>query len=319
MSRLTLIKATPRLYLVKYSADQPRAPDGRFGSVGGSGGSSSSSASASVPIGGGRSGMSSEQYQGALDRMDVTHEAVASYLATEGDTQSQYDFVEGVKGDYSDERTALHEQILSDAMDKVSGVPRDSQAMILGGIPGAGKSSADLSTLGIDKEQYATVNPDDFKQALIDAGAVPQVGDLKLGEAAPVLHEESSDLAGQFANRLMEQGTNVNYDITMASESSVQSRIDGLAKAGYSKPDMIFVDTTPKNAMDSAVGRYGRSMDSPQGGRTVSEDFIKTARSDGTFPNKSVFESVKSQSGQWAMFDNNGPSAVMVAKGTGSG
>ncbi|MES1975737.1 MAG: zeta toxin family protein [Pseudomonadota bacterium] len=285
--------------ILKYSEDQPRDERGRFGSGGGGGNAV------------------------ALTRMAEASRIANEHVTAHGDSQAQHDHVEGVKGSYTPERAALHEQILNEAMAKVADVPRDRQAIMLGGIPGAGKSSSfgtdAVKALGIDPHNFATVNPDDFKAALVEAGAVTPVQGLKPAEAAPVVHEESADLAAQFASRLMEQGTNVNYDITMGSRNSVQSRLDALRAAGYAPPDMIFVDTEPKIALDRAAARFGHQMVTPSGGRTVSEDFIAKVQAGIPLPNRGVFESVKAQSGRWALFDNSGSKIALVSQGVGTG
>ncbi|MEV0997371.1 zeta toxin family protein [Nonomuraea sp. NPDC050202] len=69
-----------------------------------------------------------------------------------------------------------------------------------------------------------------------------EVSGLSPMEASGLVHEESSHVAKQIAGRALEEGKDVLWDITMASPSSVESRVDALRAAGYRQVDAVFVD-----------------------------------------------------------------------------
>ncbi|MGH3276673.1 MAG: zeta toxin family protein [Streptosporangiaceae bacterium] len=135
---------------------------------------------------------------------------------------------------WSAERDALHESIVEDALSQANSVPSERQAIIAGGLGGAGKSTVLSGHAGIDLSRYLTINPDDVKVVMARQGLIPVVENLSPMEASDLAHEESSYLAKRIAHRVIADGKNVIWDITMSTRASTEGRIDELQAAGYS-------------------------------------------------------------------------------------
>jgi hypothetical protein len=73
---------------------------------------------------------------------------------------------------------------------------------------------------GIDRSQYLTVNPDGLKEIMAARGGIPPVENLSPMEASDLVHEESSAVAKRLAAKARATGTNLIWDITMATEDS---------------------------------------------------------------------------------------------------
>lgn len=214
-----------------------------------------------------------------------------------------------IDGEWTQERLDMHADILREFLDKARDVPKDRQAIILGGLPGAGKSSFlrgdDALKYGIDEKQYFTVNPDAIKDALLarnGAGYAEQYG-LKQGERSGLLHEESSMLASTLMDQLKQDGTNVIYDYTLSSERSGEGKIDAFHDSNYDVK-LVFVDTTLETSLVRAEHRY--EGDGSYNGRYV--DFLNLASTeitDGHSPNYWAFQALKDMVEEWVLVDNN--------------
>jgi hypothetical protein len=214
---------------------------------------------------------------------DLLNDATFSPLATQKVHNSR-----GPKGDeWTTERQAIHDQILNEIVEAITaaGMPRDRQAIFMGGLPGAGKTF--LLTKGAAKElgvvpwdledgftppegaTHVAVNADWFKLRLIELGLNPGIDGLTPMEEASYMHEESSHLGKRLERRLAEEGFNIAFDGTMGSEGSVRKKLRLLEDSGYDKPDLLFADVTPEESAASAEARYIDGIASDVGGRLV--------------------------------------------------
>lgn len=153
------------------------------------------------------------------------------------------------------ERKALHNEIITQLMKKNAQVPRERQALMSGGLGGAGKGHVLKGYTEYDVNRYATVNPDDIKEIMADMGMIPEVEGLSPMEASPLVHEEASYLSKRYADGLVERGTNIIYDITMSSESSTIKKLDLMHDNGY-EVDAVFVDIDPDESVQRAQKRH---------------------------------------------------------------
>lgn len=147
---------------------------------------------------------------------------------------------------------------------------QDRQAIIMAGLPGAGKTYLLENELSseFDLEDYVVVNADDVKVELVKPEFdPPKVGDLEGMELASMVHEESSFMSKKWERKITSSGTNVALDITAANEAKTTQRIQSLIDQGYTV-HIVHADVSPVEAMVSAVERYGRS------GRPVPLEFI---------------------------------------------
>lgn len=213
---------------------------------------------------------------------------------------------------YTPERTEQHKKILSDILAEHQNVPKDKQAIMSGGLGGAGKGTVLGGHPNIDKNSYLTIDPDEMKEELIRRGMGPDVPGLLPMEQATFIHEESSDLANMLQQIALSQGMNIILDTTMAAkkgtddQSSADGKIQKFIDAGY-EVDGIFVDVPVEVSVQSALGRHWGGVSrfnegnerGELGGRYVPPAYIESARAPKGSPynskNRAVFERLKKE------------------------
>jgi predicted kinase len=212
---------------------------------------------------------------------------------------------------WAPERRAGHNAIIADLYATASEVPCERQAILAGGLPGAGKTTVLEHYAGIDRSRYLTINPDEIKSEMAKRGMVPEVASLTPMEASDLVHEESSHIAKQLALRAMPEGKNIIWDITMSSRESTERRIGDLRAAGYSRVEGIFVDIPVEVGVHRSDARHREGHDGylaghGQGGRFVPAEVI-TAQADPDWGsrNRSTFEQIKPHLDAWLLCDNS--------------
>lgn len=215
------------------------------------------------------------------------------------------------RGVWPDERDRVHKNLIEELYSKAVDVPDSHQAVMAGGLAGAGKSTTLQEHADVDCSQNLTVNPDDIKELMAEKGLIPQVEGLSPMEASDLVHEESSYLAKQLAARAMREGKNVLWAITMASRNSTQGRIDDLRRAGYSIRG-IFVDIPVDTSVQRADARHRHGHEEYRrghgnGGRYVPSDVVReNVDARWGSKNRRTFEEVKHQfDSGWSVFDNS--------------
>jgi Zeta toxin len=228
-------------------------------------------------------------------------------------------------GIWSPERAARQDAIVAGLYAAAAGVPCDWQAVIAGGLGGAGKTTALDQHAGIDATKYLTIDPDAFKAELARRGMVPEVPGLSPMEATALAHRESSYLARRLALRAMADGKNLIWDITMSCAQSAAGRVSELRGAGYQAIDAIFVDIPIETSVSRAESRHRRGHDSfvaghGLGGRFLPAEVIRfQADPDYGSVNRRAFEVVKHQADRWSRYDNSvdGAGPALVDHGRG--
>jgi predicted ABC-type ATPase len=207
------------------------------------------------------------------------------------------------------ERREVHAAILTDLYSKSADVPCERQAIIAGGLAGAGKTTVLAEHADIDRSQFLTINPDDIKEELAERGLVPQIDGLSPMEACDLVHEESSHIAKQLAIRARNDGKNLIWDITMSSTTRTGERIDALRDDGYTV-DGIFVDIPIDTSVRRAESRHREGHDAycagvGLGGRYVPPEIIR-AQTDPEWgsQNRRTFEQLKPRFDHWKCYDN---------------
>ena len=147
--------------------------------------------------------------------------------------------------EWNAERNRLQGSLIADLYERAQEVPCDRQAIIAGGLGGAGKTTVLREQASIDLSKYLTINPDDIKEEMARRGMIPEVDNLSPMEASDLAHEESSYIAKRLALRAMTDGKNIIWDITMSSQESTEERVSNLRGAAYSQIDGMFVDIPP--------------------------------------------------------------------------
>ena len=212
---------------------------------------------------------------------------------------------------WSKERRALHDLIISDLYSAASDAPCEREAVLAGGLPGAGKTTVLHGCADIDVERYLMINPDVIKQELARRGLVPEVAGLSPMEAADLVHEESSHIAKRLAHRAESDGRNVIWDVTMSSPASAEKRIDSLRASGYARIDGIFVDIPVEVSLRRADARHREGHDKYGvgqwlGGRFVpAETILDHADREWGSQNRRNFEALKARFDGWAQYDNS--------------
>jgi predicted kinase len=228
------------------------------------------------------------------------------------------------EGIWSRDRQDAHDAIVNDLYEAAASVPCERQAIMAGGLGGAGKSTVLDNYANVDQSKYLKINPDNIKEAMAGRGLIPELEGLSPMEASDLVHEESSAVAYQLADRALKDGKNVIWDITMSSSSSVLRRLDDLADEGYSTRG-VFVDIPIDVAVERAdirhrIGHEEFRVGVGFGGRYVPPEVIKAqADEDWGSVNRRTFEQVKSRFTEWAVYDNSvtGREPQLVEAGRG--
>lgn len=222
---------------------------------------------------------------------------------------------------WSAERDAVHDSIIEDICSRAESIPCERQAIIAGGLGGAGKSTVLGQHAGIDLTRYLTINPDDVKEEMARRGLIPDVAGLSPMEASDLVHEESSHIAKRIARRAIAEGRNVVWDITMSRPDTTEERIDNLHDSGYSVTG-IFVDIGVETSVRRAESRHRIGHEEYRagigtGGRYVPPEVIRAqADDDWGSKNRKTFEAVRHRFDQWSRYDNSVDGRAPVLAGS---
>jgi hypothetical protein len=291
----------------------------------------------------------------ALDTVDVEHryeqleEIIQRWSPI--DTDRIYDHLSPPEDDqhsYTPQRAALHEQMWQELLAQVekAQIPKDRDALALGGLPGSGKTYSlkpgqKAAEYGITSWEYGgdggippigtthvSINPDGIKEMMVEKGMGPVGLSPKIGglEAASFVHEESGYLSKMFSRRLAELGYNMVLDNTMESAYKVEEKMVPLAENGYTFRG-LFADIPVPESRISIKDRY---TDAPIGkGRFVPSSVIGNRDSDFSMSkNRDAFDRLAEDDWftSWKVIDNTGiserprnPRGVVTAQGTGEG
>jgi hypothetical protein len=202
-------------------------------------------------------------------------------------------------GAYTASRRAEHEKIIDNIMEAHKDVPDDQQAIMLGGLPGAGKSTflrdhgeglGGFLHVKTDENgdtvptNAIVINPDEMKSLLLnreDAKGrplVPRTPGLTDGEHAALVHEESSHLAAMLAQRAMAEGKNVVFDITLGDANKANTKYitnkngTGAKDLGYTVHH-AFIDGDMATSLHRAGLRH-KAVNKETGERTFSGRYV---------------------------------------------
>lgn len=175
---------------------------------------------------------------------------------------------------YKPERKDLHEKILK-PIDKVKPVPppegQKPVAIFSAGGAGSGKSSVlkhhVMPHMG---DNLAYISADDYKEQLPEYKQLLNQG---VDDAAPLVHDESSDLAAEAVNRAIEGGKPFVYDSTMKNTEKFSKLIQKLKDRGY-EVHIVFAHLDPEKAKARAKARQERTK------RKVDEKIVEESNKD---------------------------------------
>ena len=213
--------------------------------------------------------------------------------------------------EWNAERNRLQGALIADLYERAWEVPCDHQAVIAGGLGGAGKTTVLREHAGIDLSKYLIINPDDIKEEMARRGMIPDAGNLSPMEASDLAHEESSYIAKRLAVRAMADGKNIVWDITMSSQESTEERVRNLRDAAYSQVDGVFVDIPPALSIARTEIRHREGhekwrVDQGLGGRFVPPEVIEhQADPEWGSRNRRTYETMKEKLDNWSIYDNS--------------
>lgn len=176
-------------------------------------------------------------------------------------------------------------------------IPKDRKSVVLGGLPGAGKSSI-IKKLGInddDNPKWLSLNPDLVKEEMIRDGVFPQIAGLSPMETVGAIHELSSQISKTLSERAMAEGYNVIHDVTLATPRAADKIVALTNIFGY-EADAIFVDVPVDMSVKSQIKRHVGGLNrlrtgrSDEGGR-----FVPTFVLNNAVPNREGFNSANEE------------------------
>lgn len=223
-------------------------------------------------------------------------------------------------GIWDEDRLNQQQDLIDDLWNAASSVPRAGDAVIAGGMAGAGKGTVLKQKAEIAEDDYLTINPDDIKEVMAERGMIPPIPGLSPMEASPLVHEEASELAKRLAAMAYQEQVNVVWDITMSSSQSVRVRIEWLRDADYAAIDAVFVDVPLDEGARRAKKRYRDAQTEFEetgkrnGGRYVPEHFIRESKAlvaRYSTRNQQVFYEVRDEFDSTVEYDNSGSEAVI--------
>lgn len=225
-------------------------------------------------------------------------------------------------GVWTVERRAQQRKLIDDYWDAhTRGVPRDSEAIMAGGLGGAGKGTVLSKYAGVDQGKYLTLNPDDIKVEMAKRGMIPTVEGLSPMEASPLVHLEASEITNQLSRRAMEQGVNVIHDMTMSSAETTMAKLKALQDNHY-RIDSVFVDIPLDTSRVRAEQRHERGEESYRNGKGLGGRFLPSNVTAENAPqpdspydsrNRETFEATKDAFDSTVLFDNSGDEPVQLS------
>jgi len=204
-------------------------------------------------------------------------------------------------GEWTPERQALHDQIINDILEPGRPAPAgiEPEAVIMGGLPGSGKSSVLAERAGGGQfDGYVHIDADVIK------GMLPEYE----GWNAALLHDESSAIADEVVRRSIRNHMPIMYDATLRTTRNAAAVVDALESVGYNTR-LIYVDIPIEESMRRVLSRFASGT-----GRYVSPFYVATH--DGR--NLLSLEALKGQVDAWEHWDNGQPrgqSPRLVAQG----
>jgi hypothetical protein len=230
-------------------------------------------------------------------------------------------------------------------IDKVEAadIPKEHKALVLGGLPGAGKTTIlqpghpaekfGVTTWNVEEPvpsgaTAVSVAPDNVKEMMIDHGMLPPgLRGLSPREQVLMMHEESTYLSNLFQTRLAEQGYNLVLDNMMDDPGRSEKRMAPLAREGYQFQG-LFVDIPVEESQMSARQRYLDGFGTPKGGRLVPSTISRAKQSQhgNMSKNRDTFDTIAARKWftDWMVVDNTGvsqgqPRGEIEAQGTSDG
>jgi hypothetical protein len=195
------------------------------------------------------------------------------------------------------DRSDLHDQLLSQ-LDAETSAEATGNAILLAGLPGAGKSTLRRQLQRDHRlDRCVPVDTDDIRELLIDKlqalGRLPvdleawRPGGFALTplELSSTCHREAKHLETRRVNALGISGRpSLLVDTTLSSEEAGRARIRQLRHLGYTHIKCMLVETTRFEAQLRCVERWRRDVGRYFNGIGFGGRYISSSNFDGYFP-----------------------------------
>ena len=197
-----------------------------------------------------------------------------------------------------------------------TGKPQNRRAIMLGGLPGVGKSTllTDLDSAGsMKRDEWVEINPDLVKDEMISRGMYPDVIGLAPAETAGFIHAQSSEIAAMLERMAMKDGYNIVFDTTLGKWAD--QTISDLHAYNYDNIDGIYIDAALNHSIASinyrhmdGLNKYRTGISRSRNGMPEIETqtggrFVPTKVAQGLEGNKENFDRLKVGFSRWALFE----------------
>jgi len=210
---------------------------------------------------------------------------------------------------YSRNRKSVHDRIINAFFDGVTPPAKGTKktAIVLMGGPASGKTSIVKRMTGDKFSDFVNVNPDDVKEMLPEYRQALEFEyegkKSSARDAAFMVHEESSDIAGEVYNRAIDEGMNIVLDGTGKSADKHIAKVEQLRKQGYHvqllMPDVDMEEAVRRSSERAEkTGRFVPTGPPPEG----TPDIIRKAYK--VIPGN--FERIAREADEFALFDSRG-------------
>jgi hypothetical protein len=185
---------------------------------------------------------------------------------------------------WSPGRNAQQGQVVAEIYAAAAEVPCRRQAIMAGGLPGAGTLEA-VAESGANLAQYLTISVESVLVRMAAGGLIPTVAGLSPLEAADLAHAEAQFIAKRLAMLALVDGRNLLLDVSMAARISVDSWIAALRSAGYIV-NGVFADISIEESVRRADAAHRRGEErlragSGYGGRYIPPEAIRALADSG--------------------------------------
>lgn len=155
------------------------------------------------------------------------------------------------KGDFTEERAALHNEIIDEFTKGIPAAKGEKVFTMMGGGPASGKSSV-LKSGQAKVPEGVKGDSDEIKTKLPEYNPLVKAGEAG---AASYVHEESSYLVKQVAKTAFANGQNFTLDGTGNSKySAVKRKVEEAKAAGY-KAEAVYVTCSTEEAVRRNIER----------------------------------------------------------------
>jgi zeta toxin len=144
-------------------------------------------------------------------------------------------------------------------------VPRDRQAVMAAGLPGADRCGAAAQS-GTDLSRYLAVSVDTMLKGMAACGLIPAAVGLSPMEASQLVHAEAQFLAKRVAMLAMADGRNLLLEVSMASRASTDSWIAALHATGYAVTG-VFAEISIEESVRQADAAHRHGQEEFRQGR----------------------------------------------------